>query len=103
MALDFRQVTVRFDHTSGISQRLPFTAVFNSKVRKANAAIKGFKIGFKDIDHELLAQEIDIDPDNLTVSGNTASGNVDFLLQDDTGLGNAFGGYVQVLVIADVE
>lgn len=103
MALDFRQVTVRFDYTSGIRQKLPFTAVFDSKVRKANAAIKGFKTGFKNDDHEFLEQEIDIDPSNLTVDGNTASGTVDFLLRDDTGLGNDFGGYVQVLVIADVQ
>ena len=102
MALDFRQVTVNFDFTAGISQKQPFTAVFDSKVRKANAAIKGFKIGFKSDDHEFLQNEIDIDPENLILSGNTASGTVDFLLRDDTGLENQFGGYVQLLVIADV-
>ena len=103
MSVAFRSVPVHFDFTSGIKQNQPFTAVFSNKVRKANAALRGFKIGFKNDDHEFFLQKIDIGPKKLTIDGNTVSGSVDFLLQDDTGLGNDFGGDVEVLVIADVE
>src|SRR4051794_11462016 len=103
MALDFKQVQVDFDYTSGIRQKQPFTVAFDSKVRRANAAIKGFRMKFKNDDMSFFEQEIDIDPDSLTVNGHTASGTVDFVLRDDSGLGNPYGGYVQLLVIAELE
>ena len=101
MALAFKQVTINFDATSGITQNEPFTAVFNGKVRKAEAVLKGFRIGFTNDDHEFFTEEIDIDVDQ--VSGTSVKGRVQFLLRDDTGTGNPFGGYVQLVVIADVE
>ncbi|NJO17048.1 MAG: hypothetical protein HC877_15300 [Thioploca sp.] len=101
MAIAFKQITVNFDFTSGIRQVQPFIADFNRKVLTAEAALKGFRIGFKDDDHEFFIQEIDIDI--LKIKDDVVEGRVEFLLQDDTGLGNDFGGYVQLIVIANLQ
>ena len=103
MALAFKQVTVEFDSgikTPGITKEKSFTATFNGPVRTAEAVLKGFKMGFSGEDHELFKQEIDIDVDQI--SGNTVKGRVQYLLRDDQSTENLFGGYVQLVVIADV-
>ena len=84
-----------------MKQRERRTATFSGTVRKAEAAIKGFHIGFTDSDRWLYRQEIDIDPQ--PPSGNRVDVDVDFLLRDSSGyIDDRFDGWVQVLVIADV-
>jgi hypothetical protein len=104
MALAFKQVTVNFDtgpNVPGLIKEKSFTAVFNGHVRTAEAVLKGFEIGYSGADHEVFKQEIDIDVDQI--SGNSVQGRVQFLLRDDTQSSHPFGGYVQLVVIADVQ
>ena len=41
MSMDFRELTINFDSTSGRKQRESATAVFGSAVKKAQAILKG--------------------------------------------------------------
>lgn len=101
MALDFRNVVVTFNPASGGAQRENGIAVFNSAVRRANTALKGFNIFYTNGDHHVLRQEIDIDL--TSISGNSVNFAVDFVLRDSSGnFDDPFGGSVEVLVIADV-
>lgn len=101
MALDFRNVVVPFNPTSGAAQRENGTAVFGSTVRRANTALKGFNIFYTNGDHHVLRQEIDIDL--TSINGNSVNFAVDFTLRDNSGtFDDPFGGSVEVLVIADV-
>ena len=83
MALDFRTVNVRFDPTRGQSQREPATAVFSRQVLRAEAALKGFNIGYTDGDHHILRQEVDVDITGIR--NNAVDLAVDFLLRDSSG------------------
>jgi len=49
----------------------------------------------------MATRHVDIDVDQI--SGNSVQGRVQFLLRDDTQSSHAFGGYVQLVVIADVQ
>lgn len=101
MALDFRELTIRFDPTTGRTQRESATAVFGDRVRRASAALKGVNIGYNNGDHHLLRQEFDIDV--TTIVNNTVTVAVDFLLRDNSGnIDDPFSGSVEVLVLADV-
>ena len=101
MALDFRVVNITFDPTAGRPQRESGTAVFNSNIRRANAALKGFNITYNNGDHHLLREEIDIDI--TQVQNNTVEVAVDFVLRDSSGnFDDPYSGKVEVLVIADV-
>ena len=101
MALDFRNVNVRFDPTSGRPQRETATAVFGARVRRATAALKGFNIGFTNGQHPVLREEIDIDV--TSILDNTVTVAVDFLIRDSSGnIDDPFSGSVEVLVLADV-
>lgn len=101
MALDFRDVTVRFDPSQGRPQRESVTAVFGGRVRRASAALKGVSIGYNNGDHHVLRQEFDIDVTQL--SNNTVTVAVDFLLRDGSGnIDDPFSGSVEVMVLADV-
>jgi hypothetical protein len=100
MAMDFRTVNVRFDPTKGQVQREPGTAVFASRVLKAEAALKGFDIGYTDGDHHILRQEVDIDITGIR--NNAVDIAVDFLLRDSSGnIDDRFNGTVEVLVLAE--
>ena len=106
MALAFRQVTVDFDSSVNVPGQLKeksFTAHFNSHVRTAEAVLKGFSFGFSDGDHEIFKQEVDIDLDPISGNSNNVTGRVQYLWRDDTQAGHHFGGYVQLVVIADVQ
>ncbi len=100
MALEFRQLTIRFDPTRGRAQRESATAVFGSRVQKAEAMLKGFGIGFTDGDHHVWRQEVDLDI--TAIQGNTVTVAADFLLRDRSGrIDDRFDGYVQAIVVAD--
>jgi hypothetical protein len=101
MTIDFRVLNINFDPTSGRAQRESATAVFNSNIRRANAALRGFNISFNNGDHNFLREEIDIDI--TAVQNNTVEVAVDFVLRDNSGtFDDPYSGKVEVLVIADV-
>jgi hypothetical protein len=101
MAIDFRRTTITFDPTSGREQRESATVVFNSNVRRAEAALKGFSIGYNNGDHELLRETIDVDV--ASINNNTVTVAVDFLLRDSSGnIDDPYSGFAEVLVLADV-
>lgn len=102
MALAFRVVRINFPTTTGRSQTVTGTATFSSTVRSAQTAINGFNIGYRDFDHHLLTVMID-NSDGLLFSGNLVTFSVNLLLRDSSGsIDDPYGGYVDVLVIADV-
>ena len=104
MATDFKTHRIRFDPTSGRTQNEPGTVVFNGRVRKAAAAIGGWAIEFTNGDHPIRKQEINIRDSEIDIRNDTVSFTVDFLLRDATGnIDDPFKGYVDVVVIADVE
>jgi hypothetical protein len=101
MAIDFRSVPINFDPTSGQTQSQSATAVFGSTVRRADAALKGYTIGFDNGEHPLLQQEVSIV--STSINDNTVTVTVDFLVRDGSGdIDDPFSGSVAVLVLADV-
>jgi hypothetical protein len=103
MSIDFRTIQVKFDQTDGGIQNEPETAVFKSKVRKAGLAINGFDMYFTNGDHNFLRQMINIRESQITIKDATVKFTVDFLIQDNPPIDNPYKGWVDVLVIADVE
>jgi hypothetical protein len=101
MTLDFRLLNINFDPTTGRAQRESATAIFNSRVIKAQAALKGFNISFNNGDHNFLREQVDIDVTG--VQNNAVEIAVDFVLRDNSGnFDDPYSGSVEVLVIADV-
>ncbi len=99
MAIEMRQVNIRFDSTRGQKQRESQTVSFPARVQKAEAMLKGFRIRYDNGDHHVLEQEIDLD---TSVSGNSVTVAADFLLRDSSGnIDDPFSGWVQAVVIAD--
>jgi hypothetical protein len=101
MAIDFRRVSITFDPTSGRVQDETATAVFNSRVLRADAALNGFDVQFTDGDHHVFRQTIDASI--RTVNNNTVTVGVRYLLRDSSGnIDDRYHGRVEVLVIAEV-
>jgi|SRR6185369_7024176 hypothetical protein len=101
MAVDFRTVQVRFDPTKGRIQREPGTAVFASRVLRAEAALKGFNIGYTGGDHHIFREEVDVDITGIR--NNAVDIAVNFLLRDSSGnIDDAYDGSVEVLVLAEL-
>jgi DNA/RNA endonuclease YhcR with UshA esterase domain len=102
MAIDFRSTTITFDSTRGQVQNESATVIFNSRVIRAEVALKGFDVQFTDEDHNFFRQLID--PSILAVNDNTATVNVTYLLRDSSGnIDDRYQGSVAVLVIAEVQ
>src|SRR2546426_8687416 len=102
MALQFRQLTINFDATSGRKQTEAATAVFGGRVHTAEAALKGYNIRYTNGDHHVLEEEIDLDITNFNNNAVTVAAK--FLLRDNSGnIDDPFSGFVQAVVIADVE
>ncbi|CCH53132.1 hypothetical protein BN8_02203 [Fibrisoma limi BUZ 3] len=100
MALRFIRDRVTFDSTKGIIQNEPRTVSFPSNVRTAQIALNGFDIRYTDGDHHILRQLVDIS--EPTISGNSVSYRVSFLLRDGSGnIDDRYEGFVDTLVIAD--
>jgi hypothetical protein len=101
MALQFREVSVEFDPTSGSTQHQTVTAVFDGQVQRATVALKGFNIRYNNGDHNLLEELVD--PFVIGTNNNTVTAQVDFLLRDSSGnVDDPFSGSVALLVLADV-
>ncbi len=102
MSLAFRNEVIRFDPTKGRKQREPGSATFNSNIINSSVALRGFHIGYTNGDHHIYQLQIDIDKGS--VIGPTQKFNVDFLLRDSSGgIDDRYEGWVEVLVIAEVE
>lgn len=102
MTLAFRTQEVGFDSTQGRRQRQPGSVNFPSNVRTVNCAVKGYNIRFTNGDHPI--REIEIDIDGPRFDGSNVTFNVDFVLRDNTGnYDDAYTGWVEVLVIADIQ
>ncbi len=98
--VSFRELSIHFDATKGKKQREFATAVFKSKVKSAQAVLKGFNIRYSDGDRHILEQEIDLDIEKI--EGNTVKVAADFLLRDSSGhIDDRFQGWVQCVVIAN--
>ena len=98
MAIDFKSTWVVFPRVrSAVKQTLPGHVTFDSTVRKANAALKGFKMWVISGDHNFYHQEVDID--SIQIDGRTVNFNVDLMIV--CGRNERFEGTVEVLVIAD--
>lgn len=101
MALEFRELTLHFDRTRGRRQREQATATFNGRVIKAQAMLKGFNVKYRNGDHHLLEQEIDLD--TINVSGNRVDVAADLVLRDSSGyFDDPYSGFIQCVVIAEV-
>jgi len=101
MSLDFRELTINFDNTAGKKQNERATAVFGSNVKKAQAVLKGFHVAYANGDHPIWKLEVDLDVERVVT--NTVTVAADYLLRDSSGnIDDPFGGWIQVIVIADV-
>jgi|SRR5687768_103967 len=99
MAIAFKSTKVHFDATSGGKQTEPGRVTFPTRVRTAEAALKGFQIGYTERDRWIMRQEVDVD--NIRIDGATVEFDVDLLIRDAS-TDNIFDGIVEVLVIADL-
>ena len=76
------------------------STTFGSRVRSAAVAINGFKLDYVDSDHHINVVEIDSDVSLIEEN------EVHFLVEvhyADKDFNDAYQGYVQVLVIANVD
>ncbi len=103
MAVKFVTTRVKFDPTSGTMQVEPGNATFKSKVLNAGLAINGYGIQYDNGDHNVNLIHINVVETSMKIQGNDVSFNVEFLIEDDSGPANPFSGWVDVLVIADVQ
>lgn len=98
--LDFRMVHVQFDGPISSRESKTAHASFGSKVKKAEVAIKGVRLQYNTADdHHVLQEQAGIE-NVRPPSGNTVFFDVYLGLTDSDG--NAAGGAVSALVIADV-
>jgi len=101
MALDFRVVNVQFDPATSGPRSQTVTAVFGSRVARANAAVKGFDIQFTNGDHHFLREEVRLG--NTAIQNNAVQVPVTIALRDNSGtFDDPYSGSIDVLVIADV-
>jgi hypothetical protein len=103
MSIAFQTARIEFDKSSGDTQQGRATVIFGQPVNSAEAAIRGFEIGYSDDDHEIFKEQIEIK--RVRVENRTGvEVEVDFLLRDSSGrIDDAFEGWVDVLVIADLK
>jgi|SRR4030095_177310 hypothetical protein len=100
MAIDFQRQRFTFAPFAGGPQSLEQSFTFPTQVRKAEAAINGFNIGFTNVDHELFRQEVDAAVTSVT--GQTVVVRVSFALRDSSGVfDDRYDGWVEVLTIVD--
>lgn len=111
MRLVMREFTIPFNARAGIAQRettrisVPARPLSPIDVQ---AVLKGFRVGYANGDHHILAMEIDLDIANITpIPTISPQSNVtvaaDFLLRDASGnIDDPYEGFVQGVLIAQV-
>ena len=111
MRLFMREFTIPFSARSGVAQRE--TTRINVPARPLSlvdvqAMLKGFRVGYTNGDHHVLAMEIDLDITNIApIPGISNQSDVtvaaDFLLRDNSGnIDDPYEGFVQGVLIAQV-
>ena len=102
MAVDFQRQRATFPSHTGSAQSIELAFGFPTTVRKADAAINGFSIGYVGSDHHLLRADIDTDARIDPFQPNLVRVTVRFSLRDSSGtFDDPFSGFVDVLVIVD--
>jgi hypothetical protein len=102
MPIDFRTPpTLNFDPTSGQVQTQFTSALFNSRVVRAEAALKSFDIGYTNGDHHVLREVLQTSI--ASIQNNQVTVRVDYLFRDSSGnIDDPYNGAVDVVVIAEV-
>jgi hypothetical protein len=105
MAVELRALPrFAFSPRTGGPQTQSQTVGFTALPRSAVAAINGFALGYTFSDHHLLREEIDV---STTIQNGTEGPEVKVAvtlsLRDSSGnFDDAYGGYVDVVLIADL-
>ena len=100
MAVDFREVEIKFDPTANQEQCEHQLVPFGRQIRRASAALKAIDIGFTDGDRPVWRQKVDID---ATPSGQYVDVTVCYLLRDSSeDIDDTYDGRVEVMVVAEV-
>jgi hypothetical protein len=98
--LDFQTVTFSFPPEKGDFQTLTKTAVFDSRLNKAQCAIQSFDVLYTDEDHHIKRLFVESHPGPL--NNNTVNVTVNYELRDSSGdIDDLYEGVVDVLVIVD--
>lgn len=103
MAFDFRNRHVDFVATTGGSNKLrDQKVVFSSAVRRAEAVIKGFDIGYTGEDHHIWREKVQITNVHV-IEGNGVCFDIEYLFRDSSGnIDDRYSGSVDVVVMAEV-
>jgi len=97
--IDFQRLRFTFPSTTGRPQSATLASVFPSAIRRADAAINGFDIGYDGSDHHLLRSRVDV---ATSVVNNTVNVTASFSLRDSSGnFDDPYSGFVDVLVMVD--
>jgi hypothetical protein len=100
--LDFQSRRFNFPSRSGFIQTQEQTLDFPSSVRKAEAFLSGFNIGFTDEDHHIFRHEINAAV--VRTLEDTVTVRVTFLLRDISGnINDCYDGFIDVVVVVDRE
>jgi hypothetical protein len=104
MPISFRRVSLVFDSSAGSEQVETATVTFNSKVKTAQAALRGFDVRYDHTDRELKHLKVDLDNNTPVIKGASVAVTGRLLLHDNSGnIDDPYSGRIDVLVIADVE
>jgi hypothetical protein len=100
--LSFRIINVKFPPFSGGPQRMLTSVRFPSRVRTAEACIRGFYAKFTDADHHYHQLEVFLS-EQVGVDGREVGFSVYFALSDFSHpFDDKYEGEIEVLVIADL-
>jgi hypothetical protein len=101
--LAFNVKRVPFPSTTNRDQTVSSFVDFPRTVSNAHIALNGYDVSYRNGDHHLGELRIDCS-DTPTHSGVRVDFNVNLLLRDFSGnIDDAYGGWVDVLVIADLQ
>ncbi len=101
MAVQFREARIYFDRSTNVRQREKRNVNFSGRVRSYQAMLKGYNIKYNNGDHHILEQEIDLD--SRLISNNVVEVYADLVLRDNGGFDDPYSGWIEFVVIADVD
>lgn len=101
MPIEFLRQRITFPEHSGSPQDVDQDFVFRFRVNRAETFVNGFNIGFTNVDHHLLRQEINTAV--REISNNVVKVRAVFSLRDSSGnFDDPYDGFIDVVVVADV-
>jgi hypothetical protein len=104
VAIEFTDpLTFNFNPTTGQPATLQLrTPPFRGNVLKAQAMLAGFDITYRNGDHHVLREEIELSVNGDAAHPNTVLVNAAFLLRDSSGnIDDPFSGSMKAVVIAE--